>query len=45
MFGIFTETEAIQSVFDEMLFPAKIIIGDFDKGMQTSLTFWNVEIY
>ncbi|GAA0473136.1 hypothetical protein [Tatumella punctata] len=45
MFGIFTDAKAIQSAFDEMVLPAKIIIGDFDEGMQIPLTYWNIKQY
>lgn len=45
MFGIFTESKAIQSAFNEMVLPAKIIIGDFDEGMQIPLTHWNIKQY
>lgn len=45
MFGIFTETDAIQSEFSEMVLPAKIIIGDFDEGMQIPLTYWSIRKY
>ncbi|MBT0731681.1 hypothetical protein [Rosenbergiella nectarea] len=45
MFGIFTENKAIQSAFDEVVLPAKIIIGDFDEGIQIPLTYWRIEQY
>ena len=45
MFGIFTESDAIQSEFSEMVLPAKIIIGDFDEGMQIPLTYWSIRKY
>ncbi|WNN42925.1 hypothetical protein [Winslowiella toletana] len=45
MFGIFTESKAIQSAFDEVVLPAKIIIGDFEEGMQIPLTYWNIKQY
>lgn len=45
MFGIFTESKSVQSAFDEIVLPAKIIIGDFDEGMQIPLTYWNVKQY
>ncbi|MGV3345559.1 hypothetical protein ACGVWS_07365 [Enterobacteriaceae bacterium LUAb1] len=45
MFGIFTEDKAIQSAFNEIVLPAKIIIGDFNEGMQIPLTYWSIKQY
>ncbi|WP_426817957.1 hypothetical protein ACP3TC_07860 [Winslowiella sp. 2C04] len=45
MFGIFTENKYIQSVFDENVLPAKIVIGGFSEGMQIPLTYWSIEQY
>ncbi|MEY8711533.1 hypothetical protein [Mangrovibacter phragmitis] len=45
MFGIFTENKAIQSAFNEIVLPAKIVIGDFDEGMQIPLTYWSIKQY
>ncbi|MDF7679443.1 hypothetical protein PT300_01945 [Enterobacteriaceae bacterium ESL0689] len=45
MFGIFTESEAIQSAFNEIVLPAKIVIGDFEEGIQIPLTYWSIKQY
>ncbi|PSH19660.1 hypothetical protein B7R74_12860, partial [Yersinia pseudotuberculosis] len=45
MFGIFTEDKSIRSVFEETVLPAKIVIGDFNEGMQIPLTYWSIEQY
>lgn len=45
MFGIFTENKAIQSAFDELVSPAKIVIGDFAEGLQIPLSYWNIKQY
>ncbi|WP_029686730.1 hypothetical protein [Tatumella saanichensis] len=45
MFGIFTENKAIQSSYNEMVSPAKIIISGYDEEMQIPLTYWSIEQY
>lgn len=45
MFGIFTENKTIQSAFGDIVLPAKIIIGDFNEGIQIPLTYWGIEQY
>lgn len=45
MFGIFIENKAIQSEFNETVFPASITIGDFKEGMQIPVDYWGVKQY